>query len=286
VNKIVIFHGRYTKGFFKPEPTTRGTAATGEFDEIGVTSRFTKRINANLIDIRGTGSNKRQYHPPGKQEFDWGVEFYLQDTDFITELITPTVPAVATSTIEVRDSGNGVNYKYWLYTGVLLDNLSISSRVGDPLIATATGGAMDVAISDSTSITDPSVPLTNTPWVWDDGSLSINAVNAPELIEYTLNVRHTGERRYGYNDNKPRDNISKDFHADGTIVFTTEYGAPDYIGDLLGDVEQDMIFYLNSTTEYITVSDAKFSRLDNPSEANTVLTETFSFEGKDAVVTG
>lgn len=285
MNKIVIFHGRYTLGYFKPESGSRGNAATGEFTEIGVTRRFTKRINPNLMDIRGTGSNKRKFHPPGIKEFDFGVEYYIQNTNFLKELITPTTPAIGTSTIEIRDSGDGSTYKFWFYTGVVLDNFSVTTRVGDPLVVSADGGAMDLSVNSSTSITDPT-PSTVEPWVWNDGSVKIGSSDAPEVIEYTCNVKHNAERRYNFSGNKPTDNITNDFHADGTIVLTTEYGTGDYIGDLIGDVQQDIIFYLKDTASYITVVNAKFSRLDNPSEAGSVLTETFAFEGLDATVTG
>lgn len=291
MTKIVIYHGQYTKGFYEPE-ATRGANPGGTFNWIGIVQRFNKRINPNLIPVRGTGSDKVQHHPPGRAEFDFGVEYSVQDPGLIGEMLIPTA-AGKSSTVEIRDSGDGVTYKYWLYTGLILDNLSITSRVGEVLTARMTGGSMDLTVTGSSGIgTDPTGPpagtkfkSSNEPALWHDGSVKVGASDAPEIIEYNLNVSHSATRRYGFSNNKPRDNIPNEFKASGTLIFTTEYGSGDYIGDIIAGTKQDLVFYLYSTTDYITVSNAKFARLDNPSEANTVLTETFAFEGEDAVLT-
>ena len=275
-----ISHGRYSKGYYKGEETKNSNPGSA-FLWIGTVRRFIKTINPNLIDVRGTGSNKRKFSPKGQAEFDFGVEYYIQDLGLIDQVLTPTSTA-GTYTCEIRDSGDGSTYKYWLFTGIVLDTVSVSSRVGEMSMATVTGPAMNLTVTGSTGISDPA-DTTTTPYVWYDGSVKVGASNAPEIIEYTVDVKNNAARRYGFTNEKPRDNLPNDFDVTGSCTFTVEGST--YVGDLLNDTEQDLIFYLNSTTSYITVSSAKFSRLDQPSVANEVLTEVLAFEGKDAVVT-
>lgn len=278
---MTIYHGRYSKGFYKAE-TTKNSNPGGTFDWIGVIRRFNKSINPNLLDIRGTGSALRQYSEPTRKEFDVGAEFYVQDLNFIDQCITPTA-TYKTYTVEVRDSGDGVTYKYWLYTGVVLRTVSIRSRINEIVTATVGGHAMNLGVTGSTGIgTDPTDPAT-APYMWHLGSAKVGGADAPEILETNIEVSQGGERRYGFVNAKPRDNIIGGFGVRGSLVFTTEGST--YVDDILGDVEQDLILYYNSTTHYITVSGAKFSRLEQPSEADTVLTETVGFEGKNAVVT-
>ena len=278
---MVIYHGRYTKGFFKAE-AAKNTNPGGTFNWIGVTSRFTKTINPNLVDVRGTGSALRQYSIPSRKEYDVGIEYYVQDLDFISEVLNPTA-TYDTYTIEIRDSGDGVTYLYWLFTGAILNTLSLRARVGDVVMATVGGHSMDLTVSGSSGIgTDPTDPAT-APWAWHNGSVSVGGVDAPEIIEYTLDTTHNSDRRFGFTGTEPRDNILSGFDVSGTLMFTVEGST--YVDDILADTEQDLILYLNSTTHYITVSDAKFGRLEQPSEANVTLTETLNFVGKNATVT-
>lgn len=197
------------------------------------------------------------------------------------------VPSFSMSS-NMRFDGTGDNVdQAYNYTGSILDSVSITGNIGEPIKVALTVPISKVAIN--TTLEEPAALPSSEVYHFTGSSLELPTGSAVSNIfeTFTLSMKNGSEKKWGLGDEFVKRIYikSRDFNLNVTLTKEGREFFDDFLGDtLIGSVTLKLSGDTNHETEIILVG-CKFDNPDEGQNYSEIVTETFDIIPKVVYMT-